>query len=168
MKILIIARLLTYGTGKYLLALKCLLAVHALDSANPTLHTQVYQFRSVLARSDANIPEQVTSIISLESKPLFESEQSVSDWNESYVTANKSGAAHVQAGLRVRGELDKDSREQNEKELIETLSIQDETLTEGVAGLELLEEWRSSAEVIAAYKQAAGSIWTEATAFKTT
>lgn len=154
------------ATEKYLLALKCLLAIHALDAANPTLHTLAYRLRTALEQPDSGINPQVTELILPELELLFDNEQSPSKWNESFIKTNKSSASHVQSGLRVRGLLDKGSQEQNEKELIETLSLQRETLAEAIAGLELLEEWRSSAEVVSAYKQAAGSIWGEATAFK--
>ena len=96
-------------------------------------------------------------MIALESKSLSDSSQSVSDWNDSFISTHKSSAAHVQAGLRVRYLLDKDSREQNEKTLIETLSFPTLTLAEATAGLELLEEWRSGGEAVAAYKEAAGT-----------
>ena len=155
-------------TEKHLLALKCLLAVHKLDSANPTLHTQAYRFRATTEDSRGEIPPSIAEIIALESKILFDGDQSISDWNESYITAHKSSATHVQSALSVRAIIDKDSREQNEKDLIETLSLQGMTLAEATAGLELLEEWRSSAEVVAAYQKAAGSVWSEATPFKTT
>jgi hypothetical protein len=154
-------------TEKYLLALKCLLVVHELDPSDPTLHSQVYRFRSVTKQTPEDIPPRISEIILLESKSLFTGDPSGHDWNQSFISTNKSSAAHVQAGLRVRGLIDKDSREQNEKDLIETLSLQGITLAEATAGLELLEEWRSSAEVVTAYKQAAGNIWSEATAFKT-
>ena len=141
--------------------------MHALEPANPILHVHAYQLRNALDSSETGISSQIAEIISSEAKPLYGKDQNTTEWNKSYIIANKSSASHVQAGLRVRGLLDKASREQNEKELIETLSIQDEALSEAIAGLELLEEWRSSPEVVAAYKQAAGSIWTEATAFRT-
>ena len=152
---------------KYLLALKCLLAAHDLDPANPTLHTQVYRFRSLTEKSREDIPPRISEIISLESKSLFDGDRSVSDWNQSFIASHESSVPHVQAGLRVRGLIDKDSRGQNEKDLIETLSLPGITLAEGTAGLELLGLWRTSAEVVAAYQKAAGSIWREATAFKT-
>lgn len=155
------------GLDKYLLALKCLLAAHDLDPSNPTLHVQVYRFRSTTEKTGNEIPPRIKEIIALESKSLFDSSQSVSDWNDSFISIHRSSAAHVQAGLRLRGLLDKDSREQNEKDLIETLSLQGMTLAEATAGLELLEKWRSGEEVVAAYKKAAGSIWKEATVFKT-
>jgi hypothetical protein len=150
-----------------LLALKCLLAVHDLDPTHPTLHSQSYRFRNTIENSREDISPRISEIILVESKNLFDGGESVSDWNESFIATHKNSAAHVQAGLRVRGLVDKDSRAQNEKDLIGTLSIPGMTLAEGVAGLELLGEWRSSADVIAAYKQAARSIWNEATAFKT-
>jgi N-alpha-acetyltransferase 15/16, NatA auxiliary subunit len=148
------------------LALKCLLTVHSLDPSDPTLHTQVYRFRSMTEKTREDIPPRISEIILLESKNFFDGDQSDSDWNESFISTHKSSPSHVQAGLRVQGLIDKDSREQNEKDLIETLSLQGMTLAEATAGLGLLEEWRSSAEVVAAYKQAARSIWNEATAFK--
>ena len=156
-----------FATEKYLLALKCLLAVHDLDPANPTLHAQSYRFRNMTENSREDIPPRISEIILLESKNLFDSDESVADWNQSFITTHKSSAVHIQAGLRVRGLIDKNSRAQNEKDLIDTLSLQGITLAEGTAGLEVLEEWRSSADVIAVYKQAARRIWNEATAFKT-
>ena len=153
---------------KYLLALKCLLSLHELDPADPTLHTQVYQFRDTTKKSREEIPPRIVEIIALELKSLFGGDQSVSDWNQSFITTHKSSASHVQAGLRVRELIDASSREQNEKDLIETLSLQGMTLAEATVGLELLEEWRSSAEVVVAYKNAAGSIWSAATAFEAT
>lgn len=150
-----------------MLALKCLLAAHDLDPANPTLHSQSYRFRNMIENSREDISPKISEIILVESKNLFDGDESASDWNQSFITTHKSSAAHVQAGLRVRGLMGKESRAQNEKDLIETLSLQGITLAEGTAGLELLEEWRSSADVIAAYKQAARSIWNEATVFKT-
>jgi N-alpha-acetyltransferase 15/16, NatA auxiliary subunit len=150
-----------------LLALKCLLAAHDLDPANPTLHSQSYRFRNTIENSREDISPKISEIILVESKNLFDGDESASDWNQSFITTHKSSAAHVQAGLRVRGLMGKESRAQNEKDLIETLSLQGITLAEGTAGLELLEEWRSSADVITAYKQAARSIWNEATVFKT-
>jgi len=156
-----------FATEKYLLAQKCLLAVHDLDPANPTLHSQSYRFRNMTENSREDIPPRISQIILLESKNLFDGGESVADWNQSFITTHKSSAVHMQAGLRVRGLIDKNSRAQNEKDLIETLSLQGITLAEGTAGLEVLEEWRSSADVIAAYKQAARSVWNEATAFKT-
>jgi N-alpha-acetyltransferase 15/16, NatA auxiliary subunit len=149
------------------LALKCLLAAHKLEPSNPTLHTGIYHFRSTTEKSREEIPQRISEIISLESKTLFDGDKSVSDWNHSFISAHKRSASHVQAGLRVRGLIDKDSREQNEKDLIQTLSLQGMTLAEATAGLGLLEEWRTSAEVVAAYKQAAGNIWSAATSFKT-
>jgi hypothetical protein len=149
-----------------LLALKCLLAAHDLDPANPTLHSQSYRFRNTIENSREDISPKISEIILVESKNLFDGDESASDWNQSFITTHKSSAAHVQAGLRVRGLMGKESRAQNEKDLIETLSLQGITLAEGTSGLELLEEWRSSADVIAAYKQAARSIWNEATVFK--
>ena len=153
---------------KYLLALKCLLAIHELDPADPTLHTQVYHFRATIEKSREEMPSRVAEIIALELKSLLSGDQSLSDWNHSFIATHKSSASHVQAGLRVRELIDASSREQNEKDLIETLSLEGMTLAEAIAGLELLEEWRSSAEVVSAYQKAAGSIWSAATAFKAT
>ena len=154
-------------TEKYLLALKCLLAVHSLDPDNPTLHTHVYRFRATTEKSQEDIRPRTWDIISLELKGLFNGDQSLLDWNQAFIATHRNSPAHLQAGLRVRGLMDEGFREQNEKDLIETLSVEGMTLTEGIAGLELLEEWRSSEEVVSAYKKKAGDIWNEATAFKT-
>jgi peptide alpha-N-acetyltransferase len=127
----------------------------------------MYRFRSIIEHAGEDIPPRVKEIIALESKNLFDGNQSVSDWNDIFISTHKSRAAHVQAGLRVRHLLHKGSHEQDEKDLIEALSLQGLTLVEATTGLELLEEWRSSEEVVEAYKKAAESIWSEATVFKT-
>ena len=151
---------------KYLLALKCLLAVHALESNNATSHVQTYHFRNAIAKPEEPIPQSISEIIAAESKTLYDPEQAIKDWNEAYIKDNKANPCRYQAGLKVRGLMDKSTKGANEKEVIEILSIQDMTLEEGMAGLELLREWRSSSEVTQAYKQAAGAIWDGATAFK--
>ncbi|SLM38739.1 n-terminal acetyltransferase catalytic subunit [Lasallia pustulata] len=55
----------------------------------------------------------------------------------------------------------------NEKDLIASLSLEDASLEDAIAGMELLDEWYSSAEVVKQYKEAAGKRWKEATVFKT-
>lgn len=127
----------------------------------------MYRFRSIIENGGEDILPRVKEVVALESKNLFDSNQSVSDWNDMFISTHKSRPAHVQAGLRVRHLLPKGSHEQDEKDLISALSLQGLTLVEATTGLELLEEWRSSEEVVEAYKKAAGSIWSEATVFKT-
>lgn len=61
--------------------------------------------------------------------------------------------------------LDPKSQSENEKQLQETLELENIELEEAIEGLLLLDEWGSKVEVRKAYVDAARKRWSEASLF---
>ncbi|EEH45636.1 peptide alpha-N-acetyltransferase complex A subunit NAT1 [Paracoccidioides brasiliensis Pb18] len=154
--------------NKYLLALKCLLASHSIDSENPALHTQIARFRKAIDTLSEPLPPNVSEVIAADFDPLLPKSQDLTNWNESFLSQHKSSAVHVQAALSVRQLLAPDSKPQCEKELISTVDLETASLEDAIAGLHLLDDWHSSQEAKAAYISQAQKRWTEASAFQPT
>ncbi|KAJ6171095.1 N-terminal acetyltransferase A complex subunit n.t1.c1 [Penicillium chermesinum] len=129
--------------GKHALALKCLSAAHAIDPSNPTLH--------------------VAEVVNPEFEKLLPKSQDLTQWNESYLSANKDSASHVQAALTVRQLLDKESKAQCEKDLVASLDALKISFDDAVSGLDLLGEWGSDKT---AFAEKASKKWPEASAFQ--
>lgn len=146
--------------------MKCLLALHAIDPDSPTLYIQSYRFRDVLDHPPDVLTPKISEIIRSESKTLFPEDQALSSWNNDYLERHKSSTPHIQAGLRVRALIGKEGREQNEKDLLATLSLDSTSMRDATAGLELLKEWGSSAEVKDKYKSTASGRWNRASVFQ--
>lgn len=155
-----------YWTGKHLLALKCLLALHALDPHNPALHVQSYRLRDSLDHLPDGLSPKWSEIVLPGTKMLFHDDKDLSAWNNDFLKRHKSSASHVQAGLRVRALIGKEAKEVNEKDLCETLLLEDTTMQNASAGLELLHEWGSSEEVRGRYKSSAAERWKMASVFR--
>lgn len=155
-----------YSTGKYLLALKSLLALHAIDPQNPTLHVQSYRFRDELDHSPDGKSPKSSEIIAAETKTLLPEDKDLSDWNNDFLDRHKSSVSHVQAGLSVRALIGKEKKETNESDLFELLSIDSASINEASAGLDLLDEWSSSLEVKDRYRKSAAGRWNKASCFQ--
>ena len=137
-----------------------------LDPENPKLHVQIYNFHRFFEKPSDQLSTRMLDVVLAESKPLFTSLQKVSEWNEAYLSRHKSHPLHIQSGLKVRGLSDPGTRSQNEREIVDMLSLQEITLAEATAGLDLLKEWRSDSEVTEEYQKAARAKWIEASAFR--
>ena len=153
-------------TGKHLLALRCLLALHALDPHNPALHVQSYRLRDSLDHLPDGVSPKWSEIVLPGTKMLFHDDKDMSAWNNEFLNYHKSSASHVQAGLRVRALIGKEAMEANEKDLCETLLFEDTSMQNASAGLELLHEWGSSEEVKVRYKSMASERWKMASVFR--
>jgi N-alpha-acetyltransferase 15/16, NatA auxiliary subunit len=147
--------------------LKCLLAIHAIDSQNPTLHVQSYRFSKILEKYPDGASAKLYEIISPESRMFLPEDKDLSDWNDNFVDRHKSSAPHIQAGLRVRGLIGKQAQQTNEKDLVAALSLESTSMRDARAGLELLNEWGSSAEVKDNYRNTAAERWSKASIFRT-
>jgi N-alpha-acetyltransferase 15/16, NatA auxiliary subunit len=147
--------------------LKCLLALHAIDSQNPTLHVQSYRFSKLLEKSPDGTSAKLSDIIFTESRTFLPELKDLSDWNNDFVDRHKSSAPHIQAGLRVRGLIGKEAKQKNEKDLLAALSLEGTSMRDARAGLELLNEWDSSAEVKDKYLNTAADRWSKASFFRT-
>lgn len=152
--------------GKYLLAWKCLLAIHSVDPQNPDLHVESYRFREALGHQADGASTKVSKIVFSESERLFPRDENLSDWNEDFLARHKSSASHIQAGVRVRGLIDKSKKGLNEHSLTATLTLDTISMQEAKLGLELLREWGSSAEVKETYRNRAAERWKQATVFQ--
>ncbi|KAJ5217293.1 N-terminal acetyltransferase A complex subunit n.t1.c1 [Penicillium chermesinum] len=149
--------------GKHALALKCLSAAHAIDPSNPTLHVQLLQFRKALDSLAEPLAPQVAEVVNPEFEKLLPKSQDLTQWNESYLSANKDSASHVQAALTVRQLLDKESKAQCEKDLVASLDALKISFDDAVSGLDLLGEWGSDKT---AFAEKASKKWPEASAFQ--
>ncbi|KAI9808636.1 MAG: hypothetical protein M1825_003787 [Sarcosagium campestre] len=163
---------------KYLLALKCLLAAHAVDASDPTLHAQIIRFKRTLDDLPPDSLDAKTRAV-LESKFTIGPGPSttLAEYNDAFLAAHASSARHIHAALDVRQLLDPDSsRQANEKDVIRCLDLGDLTLDEAIDGLKLLRGWaasagdeaKSAAAAVAEYKSKARLSWSEATAFEET
>jgi N-alpha-acetyltransferase 15/16, NatA auxiliary subunit len=148
------------------LALKCLLALHYLDQDYPTLHVQSFRVRQLLQNSSKDMSQNLLDILKSQAKTLFSPDTRIADWNNDFLNRHKASAPHIQAGLRVRALIRKGAEEEDESDLLATLSLDSTTLQDAKAGLELMNDWSSSAEARNAYKKAAAEPWTRASAFQ--
>lgn len=94
-------------------------------------------------------------------------DKDLSEWNNNFLNGHKSSGPHIQAGLRVRALIGKGAKEANEKDLFAALSLDSTSMRDASAGLELLNEWGSSAEVKDRYRNSAAERWNRASIFQT-
>ncbi|KAJ5983437.1 N-terminal acetyltransferase A complex subunit n.t1.c1 [Penicillium waksmanii] len=149
--------------NKYLPALKCLSAAHAIDPSNPTLHLQLLQFRKTIDGLTDALPAQAAEVIETEFEKLLPKSQNLEEWNESFLSANKDSVAHIQAVLSGRQLLKPDSKAQCEKDLVASLDSPAVTIEEAVPALELLSKWGSDPT---AYAEKASKKWPESSVFR--
>jgi peptide alpha-N-acetyltransferase len=153
--------MLIFVVDRYLLALRCLLAAFALDSAHPKVHELIVRFK--LATDSPSVPllGKVTEVIKTEFT-LFPESTTPSDFNEKFISTHKDSAHHIFAGVRVRQLLPSHDKLKSESDILACLSLPI-TLAGAIEGLELLSSWKSSTE---SYISKASSLWPEATVFK--
>lgn len=130
------------------------------------LHIQSYRFRDLIENRSDDLSPMVLTSVQTEIKKLFTEDKSLSDWNKEYLVRHKSSALHVQAGLRVRALIGKEAKSTNEKDLLAILSLNSASMGDASAGLELLDEWASSAEVKDRYRDKAAERWNRASVFQ--
>ena len=161
--------MLTSTTGKYLPALRCLLAVQQLDPQHPKSHELSCRLRQALDTLPEPLPEKVQSVV----KETFLSKvptKSVQESNEEYLSAHKSSSPHVQAVALVRQALkpkDEEAKKQSAKDLEATLNSDQTTLQDALAGLRVLESLGASKEARDGYAKKAAGRWAEADVFST-
>ncbi|KAJ5596707.1 N-terminal acetyltransferase A complex subunit n.t1.c1 [Penicillium hetheringtonii] len=147
---------------KYLPALKCLSAAHAIEPSNPALHLQLLQFRKTLDSLPEALPAQTAEVINTEIEKLLPKSQNLEEWNESFLSANKNSVPHIQSALSARQLLKPDLKAQSEKDLLASLDAPTVTIDEAVPALELLDKWGSDKT---AYADKASKKWPESSVF---
>lgn len=144
------------------------MASHSIDPSNPTLHSQVYRFKTTIDNPPEPLSPKVSEIITPELDTLLSPKSpNLGEWNEAFLAAHKTSAAHVQAAASVRRQINPGSQSQSEKDLISTLGLDSASLDDAVAGLQLLNDWGSSENTKSQYMQTAHKRWSEASAFQT-
>lgn len=135
--------------------------------------------RSVIVVSGLSEPlaEKVSTVISQSTSDENNSlppTSSLAIYNSDYLTAHAQSAKHIHAALRGRAFLDPDSKDENEKRLLETLAL-DEAVSAGsegisagtaIEGLALLDEWKSGQTTRRQYIQRARDRWKQTTVFQ--
>ncbi|KXL44101.1 hypothetical protein M433DRAFT_58684 [Acidomyces richmondensis BFW] len=155
--------------GKYLPALKCLLAAQSIDPEHPKLHEQSGRFRDALSKLQEPLPEQVQKVIDQTFLSKFNSTERLDQMNEAYFAKYKTSAVHVQSVVRLRNIIEQGSDKskcKSVKDLIETLELDDITIMQAIEGLELLKDINAGSEGEELYVKAARKRWPRATAFK--
>jgi peptide alpha-N-acetyltransferase len=150
--------------GKYVLALKCLLASHAIDPAHPQLHTQIAKFRQTIDSLSEPLPPTISDIITAESERLLPKSKSLADWNDDFSAAHGDSPAHVLSALTVRQSLAPEFKPEVEKQLVSSLNHM-ASIEHALAGMTLLDSWGSGQEVKTAYRDQARKRWKEASVF---
>jgi peptide alpha-N-acetyltransferase len=152
-------------TEKYALALKCLLAAHAIDSSDPTLHVQLVRFRLALNDLKEPLPEKISDVVLKEFEAILPKSVKLTEWNNTYLTSHKESVDHVRAALSARLIITPNDKAACEKEFVSTLDLSSTTLEKAISGLETLDEWKADAATKQAYNEKAHNKWKEASAF---
>ena len=161
--------MLTMTTGKYLPALRCLLAVQQLEPNHPKSHELSCRLRQALDTLPEPLPEKVQSVV----KETFLSKapsKSVQETNEEYLSAHRSSSPHAQSVVLVRHALkpeDDEAKKQSAKDLEATLGSGQTTLQDALTGLRVLESVSASKEARDSYAKKAAGRWAEADVFST-
>lgn len=145
--------------------MKCLLAAHAIDSSDPTVHVQLARFRLELNNLKEPLPEKISDVVLKEFEALLPKSTNLKEWNNTYLTSHKESVDHVRAALSARLLIDPKEKTTCEKEFISILDLPGTTLEQAISGLETLDEWKSDAAAKQSYKQKAHGKWKEASAF---
>lgn len=151
---------------KYLLAVKCLLAIKSISPSDPDLHVYSYQLRRAVELKQDSVDDKVIDMVKDLGKDVLHSGTPAKDLNERF---QQTSLHHTQAYLKVKDMLDESSRKENEKALVDSISKYPEsTLPDLIAGLELLQQWGTSEDIIESYKAEARKTFSEADVFQST
>ena len=151
---------------KYLLALRSLLASHALSPSDPTTHEQAIRLGQTFRTQTEPPDRKIQEVIAAEFDPILPASADLSKHNDEFLQNHHDSARHVQACLKARQFLDPSSSDTNQQDVIRTLALEGSTLEDAMRGLELLKEWKSKDQYRDDYLAAAHERWPEASAFK--
>ena len=153
-------------SGKYLLALRCLLATHSISPSNPSNHEQLVRLRHTLVNLPSPLPPKVSQVINAELTTILPEAVNLATFNSEFLAQNSSSAKHVHSFLRARQYLDPDTREQNQKDLLGTLGLEEISFQDAYFGLEILKDWEVEPAVRKEYSAKAHERWPEASVFQ--
>ncbi|KAK3630605.1 hypothetical protein LTR22_021407 [Elasticomyces elasticus] len=136
---------------KYLPALKCLLAIYAVEPQHPKCHELGCRLRIALERLEEPLPATVKQIVDSEFLQKFASKQEVEQDNEEYLASTASRQCTYKVCV---------------KDLSNTLGEEETTLVQAEEGLRLLEDINADPKAREEYVAKARERWTEAVVFK--
>ena len=105
----------------------------------------------------------MAEVVHAEFQKLLPKSETLEEWNEDFLSANKSDATLVQAVLAGRQLLRPESKPQCENDLLATLDSPQITIKEAVSALDLLNQWGSDK---LAYIEKAKKKWPESSIFQ--
>lgn len=154
---------------KFLLAAKCLLKIQSIQPENADIHIYAHQLRKVVESKPDGTDEKVLNYVKEVAKDILSLEVPVKEWNQNFAKENGAKSIrHLQAYVAVEHSIDESSQANSEKKLVDSVSSTSGASIEDIkAGLELLQQWGSNADVIESYKAGARKTWSEADVFKT-
>lgn len=148
--------------GKFLLALRCLLAASKLDPEHPMVHEHTVRFKLEIDAALASLSPKTAEVIKAEFTLLPESID-LAKFNDEFLSKHKDSARHILAVERIRKLLPNYDQRKSEADVLAILTLPSITLSEATDGLDVLVSWNSSSE---SYRSKAHSIWPEATIFE--
>ncbi len=151
---------------KFLLALRTLLASHALSPSDPVTHEQTIRLGHTFRTQTEPPDRKIQEVIAAEFDPILPVSADLSKQNDEFLQKHNESAPHVHACLKARQFLDPSSSEKNQQDVIRTLALEGSSLEDAVRGLELLKEWKAKDQYQEDYLAAAHERWPEASAFK--
>lgn len=160
--------MLTLSTEKYLLALKCLLALQNIDPNHPKCHELSGRFKLALDKLSEPLPKEVQEVV----QDLFLGKLdslSLGQHNEEYLAKHNHSADHIHSVVRLRSALNPgaiETKSQGVQDLQRSLELSSVTLQQAEAGLELFDEIRAEEDARRTYLETARKRWPEATVFK--
>ena len=153
--------------GKFLPALKCLIAVQTLESTHPALKALGGRFRLALERLEEPLPPKATEALTalLESHTnLVPAADELESWTKAAFEDTRS-ARHIQAAVRLAHAwkpTDEAIRERSTKALIGTLGADVTSIEDAVEGLAVLKATGAGADE---YAVKAREKWAESEVF---
>ena len=124
--------------------------------------------RCELTQAVNNLKEPLSDAVAEAIKQDFASPAADADLkalNEEFLKKHSQSSEHLRRGYNVRYLIDPSSKSQNESDT-QKLADSSPSIAEAVAGLGLLQSWKSDEKTVEAYREVAAKRWPEATVFQ--
>ena len=154
--------------GKFLLALRCLLASRSISTADSKAHEQLVRLRHTLNRLPEPLESNLSTVIEAELSSLLPPDTDLSAFNDEFSKTHAISAPHIQAYIKARRLLGNGSDVQDGKDVLSLLQLDAISLEDAVQGYGLLKAWSIDPTLQENYLTKARDKWPEADVFTTT
>lgn len=120
----------------------------------------------MLSNLPSPLSPQISEVIESNLSPILQASADLLNFNTVYLQSHAGSAPHVQAALMMRQLLDPATMENNSKDVIRTLALEEAELEDAIRGLEMLKEWGADEKFSSDYVSAAKERWPEAIIFQ--